>query len=192
LQVGNLGTSILGLEAANVITINQTAAGYNWDANASRPAADRVDLLTVLEHELGHVIGLADNVQAGDVMDTTIGLGVRRAPASEDVAAVVPVLSPALIGPVKNATVDAALASLHGAANDISDQPDPTENGGLTAESIGRFARLAVHPKGQGRATPSSASYPHGGLSSRFAFNIRQSDQLSPTDLKKSIKGHGK
>ena len=28
--VGNLGTSILGLEAANAITINQTAAGYNW------------------------------------------------------------------------------------------------------------------------------------------------------------------
>ena len=34
-QVGNLGTSILGLEAADVITINQTAAGYNWYVNAS-------------------------------------------------------------------------------------------------------------------------------------------------------------
>ena len=29
-QVGNLGTSILGLEAAGAITINQTAAGNNW------------------------------------------------------------------------------------------------------------------------------------------------------------------
>ena len=33
-QVGNLGTSILGLEAAGVITINQTAAGYNWYVGA--------------------------------------------------------------------------------------------------------------------------------------------------------------
>ena len=29
-QVGNLGTSILGVEAANAIIINQTAAGNNW------------------------------------------------------------------------------------------------------------------------------------------------------------------
>ena len=34
-QVGNLGTSILGLEAAGAITINQTAAGNNWYVNAS-------------------------------------------------------------------------------------------------------------------------------------------------------------
>ena len=33
-QVGNLGTSILGLEAAGVITINQTAAGNNWYVGA--------------------------------------------------------------------------------------------------------------------------------------------------------------
>ena len=100
-QVGNLGTSILGLEAAGVITINQTAAGYNWFVNAAggssqafglagpggegvapagSPAAGDVDLLTVLEHELGHVIGLSDNNQAGDLMDITLGLGVRRAP----------------------------------------------------------------------------------------------------------------
>ena len=86
IQIGNLGTSILGLEAAGVIMINQTAAGYNWYVGTGRsssqvfglvgpggefvagpgsPAADDVDLLTVLEHELGHVIGLTDNDQTG-------------------------------------------------------------------------------------------------------------------------------
>ena len=84
-QVGNLGTSILGLETAGTITINQTAAGNNWYVNAgpgSSPAAGDVDLLTVLEHELGHVIGLSDNTEAGDLMDITLGLGVRRSPTS--------------------------------------------------------------------------------------------------------------
>ena len=88
-QVGNLGTSILGLEAAGAITINQTAAGHNWSVNATRgPAADGVDLLTVLEHELGHVIGLSDNTQAGDLMDITLGLGVRRSPSAADLATI--------------------------------------------------------------------------------------------------------
>ena len=100
-QVSNLGTTILGLEAGGVITINQTAAGYNWYVSAGSgssqafglagpdgeslagpgsPAANDVDLLTVLEHELGHVLGLPDNAEAGDLMDITLGLGVRRAP----------------------------------------------------------------------------------------------------------------
>ena len=38
-QVGNLGTSILGLETAGTITINQTAAGNNWYVG-SNPAFD--------------------------------------------------------------------------------------------------------------------------------------------------------
>ena len=109
IQVSNLGTTILGLEAGGVITINQTAAGYNWYVSAGSgsnqafglagpdgeslarpgsPAADEVDLVTVLEHELGHVLGLPDNAEDGDLMDITIGLGVRRVPSSADLAAV--------------------------------------------------------------------------------------------------------
>jgi hypothetical protein len=34
LEAGDLGTNILGLEAAGTVTINQTAAGYNWYLNA--------------------------------------------------------------------------------------------------------------------------------------------------------------
>ena len=156
-QVGNLGTSILGLEAAGVITINQTAAGYNWyvarpvepgirpdgpggeASRAGSPAAD-VDLLTVLEHELGHVIGLADNAQAGDLMDITLGLGVRRSPTAgrsgddrrgfehhgsgpagrRSVQATI-----GSIGSVSGATVDAALASIAGADAGNGDAPGP-------------------------------------------------------------------
>ncbi len=109
LQVSDLGTTILGLETGGVITINETAAGYNWYVNAGSsssrafglagpdgeslagpgsPAANDVDLVTVLEHELGHVLGLPDNDQAGDLMDITLGLGVRRAPGGADLAAI--------------------------------------------------------------------------------------------------------
>jgi len=128
-QVGNLGTSILGLKAANVITINQTAAGNKWYVNASAsssqafslagpggeklagpgsPAVGEVDLLTVLEHEMGHVIGLSDNAQAGDLMDTTLGLGARRAPTAADLATIVPAASIA----VKSSPADAAVRGL--------------------------------------------------------------------------------
>jgi hypothetical protein len=122
-QVVNLGTSILGLETGGAITINQTAAGNNWYVNAgtsSSPAAEDVDLLTVLEHELGHVIGLSDNTQPGDIMDITLGPGVRRSPSAADLTTI----AGAAVDPqptrfnrsVSSATVDAALASIVTAA----------------------------------------------------------------------------
>ncbi len=110
IEVANLGTTILGLEAGGVITINQTAAGYNWYVNAgtgssrafglvgsdgdafagpASAAAEEVDLATVLEHELGHVLGLPDNAADGDLMDITLGLGVRRVPSVADLDAIV-------------------------------------------------------------------------------------------------------
>ncbi len=200
-QVGNLGTSILGLEAADVITINQTAAGYNWYVNASAgssqafglvgpggeelagprsPAAGRVDLLTVLEHELGHVIGLSDNAQAGDLMDITLGLGVRRAPTAADLASIAQASSAAvpasaadatarvltsdgqrpqplpLDGSVSKAMVDAALASMLSAAAGNDDARDPTVTGGSPAQFVGRFSAIGVRPgrRNQSPQTP--------------------------------------
>ncbi len=185
-QVANLGTNILGLEAANVITINQTAAGYNWYVNASArssqafslagtgtdrlagpgsPAAGRVDLLTVLEHELGHVIGLADNNQAGDLMDTTLGLGVRRAPTAADVTTAF--RPPSTLNPSAfNATVDAALDS-------------------ITIHSV----RLETKP--QSRSSRSSATHPRGLIASQFRRNARRAAQAAAPDVKLSAKDRG-
>ncbi len=128
IDVANLGTGILGLEAADTITINQTAAGYNWylggasigvsgpqvrdgialaGRDASR-ATSSVDLLTVLEHELGHAIGLADNTSPVDLMDITLGLGMRRAPSANDVD----LARMSSLQSVSRATIDTALHSL--------------------------------------------------------------------------------
>jgi hypothetical protein len=200
-EVGNLGTSILGLEAADLITISQTAAGYNWYVNAGTsstrvfglvgpggeavagpgsPAVDRVDLLTVLEHELGHVIGLSDNAQAGDLMDITLGLGVRRAPTAADLAPIAQATSTAvpasaadvtarvltsdeqlpqplpLDGSVSKAMVDAALASISSAAAGNDDAWDPAVNGGSPAQSVGRFSAIGLKPgrRNQSPQTP--------------------------------------
>ena len=152
-----------------MITINQTAAGYNWYVSGQRssqafglagpdgeslagPAARRrcVDLLTVLEHELGHVIGLPDNAQAGDLMDITLGLGVSRAPTSADLAAIVPASSTAVPAVATNvgsnglpaAPVDAALPALMG------DNPaGPSGTTLAAASAIGPLPAIDVQPR---------------------------------------------
>src|SRR5207245_4241290 len=71
------------------------AAGHGWfvdptpqDASefaaglTDSPAAGRVDLLTVLTHEMGHILGLDDDSATdpvtGSVMADVLPLGVRR------------------------------------------------------------------------------------------------------------------
>ena len=223
-QVGNLGTSILGLEAGDVITINQTAAGNNWYVNASAgssrafgligpageelaepgsPAAGEVDLLTVLEHELGHVIGLSDNAQAGDLMDITLGLGVRRAPTAADVGpitqptsiavnaptvAVVPAadLEPVAVNgsvSVSSVTVDAALASISTAAAGDDDAQGLTASGGSPAWSVVRIAAIAAKP-GRKDRSPQSALANRHLPSSLFAQLIRRPGVATGSVLK--------
>ena len=44
-------------------------------------AVDRIDLLTVVEHELGHVAGLGDlDASADNLMSGVLGVGVRWNP----------------------------------------------------------------------------------------------------------------
>ena len=50
-------------------------------------ALDRIDLLTVVEHELGHIAGLGDmDALADDVMNGVLGAGVRRIASDTDAA----------------------------------------------------------------------------------------------------------
>jgi hypothetical protein len=218
IQVGNLGTSILGLETAGVITINQTAAGYNWYVGTSpvsadtlavagpggekiarpdSPAAGDVDLLTVLEHELGHVLGLQDNAQAGDLMDTTLGLGVERAPTSADVSAIAPVAtsvvatvspttSPAahpqqslVTSSITQATVDAALVSIIGTTGSDGDGPDPTGKRGAAARPMSRHPGIVATSRKDDQKSPFTAPFRRRVLSSLFTSKLRHAGQSS-------------
>ena len=46
---------------------------------------DRIDLLTVVEHELGHIVGLKDlDALTDDLMSGVLSIGVRRVPSHQD------------------------------------------------------------------------------------------------------------
>ncbi len=97
--IGDLPGGTLGEEQANLIRLDSDAAGHGWfvdstpgsdeefASSAGSPqlqavdprAVDHIDLLTVVEHELGHVVGLADlDALADDVMSGVLGVGIRR------------------------------------------------------------------------------------------------------------------
>ena len=98
-------TGVLANTDANGITIDSNAAGWGWfvdptpgdnsefNATASPTellasggaAAAHIDLLTVIEHEMGHVIGLEDSADPG-VMNIALDLGERRLPDAADTA----------------------------------------------------------------------------------------------------------
>ncbi|MBL8830154.1 MAG: hypothetical protein JNM18_24465, partial [Planctomycetaceae bacterium] len=102
--IANLdGAGALGLTMPGVVQVDDNGAGRGWfidsspysDAEFRRGisrtelnattgvAANHYDLLTLVMHELGHVLGLNDfdeNLRSDDVMSEAIGVGTRRLP----------------------------------------------------------------------------------------------------------------
>jgi hypothetical protein len=87
-RVADLGGATLGLAVGRTIWLDDDAAGWGWfvdptpgdDSEFTTPGDQgeqrRIDLLTVLEHELGHLLGR----EHGDgVMAETLSAGERRA-----------------------------------------------------------------------------------------------------------------
>jgi len=103
-QVADLDGLTLGQEVGDTIVVDPTAAGYGWFIDATPlddsefvvnpssdmrraidapPASGRMDLLTVVMHELGHVLGLGDlevSEFPDDLMTEVLEPGTRQLP----------------------------------------------------------------------------------------------------------------
>jgi hypothetical protein len=98
----DLPADVLAVTDGNRITLDTTAAGHGWFVDATpaddaefrvaagtselvpppgSPLSDQVDLLTVLLHELGHVLGRVDLASdSHSLMAGALSAGVRRLP----------------------------------------------------------------------------------------------------------------
>jgi hypothetical protein len=97
-QIVDLPQNTLAMASSTVVYLDIDAAGHGWFRDptpwedsefaqglASGSAKDQVDLLSVLAHELGHILGMNDDHQAdpfakSSVMADALPLGVRRTP----------------------------------------------------------------------------------------------------------------
>jgi hypothetical protein len=177
-EIVTLGGGVLGLTelGGSVVMLDATAAGFGWfvdptpaedsefgfvvtpqelQAGPDSPAFGRMDLLTVVEHELGHVLGLSDlDPQAvpHDLLTQTLAPGVRRllsvgaadpateetpqapAPSTRPVPAVPAVDTPAAVAPAPADPVAVATPA------------DPAQP--LPADSAAVTAPVAAGPSG--------------------------------------------
>jgi hypothetical protein len=90
--IADLGGKTLGLASGHTLWLDANAAGWGWfvdptpwdDSEFTTPGnqgeGNHMDLLTVLDHELGHLQG-RDHDEGG-VMSETLSAGVRRTPGA--------------------------------------------------------------------------------------------------------------
>jgi len=108
-RIVDLSGDVIGAASRDTVLLDRDAAGYGWfidptprtseeflstsatsfRAPAKSPAARRMDLLTTLSHEIGHVLGLRDldaSQSPDDLMAGILGPGQRRvlSPAAVD------------------------------------------------------------------------------------------------------------
>ncbi len=106
--IANMGHSVLGSTTGSTITIDASADGFGWFVDPTpllnnefkrlgqsadlmavpgTLAATHMDLLTVVEHELGHILGFDDILAGGaadNLMTQTLAAGMRRLPPGID------------------------------------------------------------------------------------------------------------
>ncbi len=86
--VSDLPEGLLGLAWGQSLTLDATANGAGWWVDSTPwdhrelvgAAAERMDLLTAVSHEIGHLLGYVHSDDPLDVMASTLSVGTRRLP----------------------------------------------------------------------------------------------------------------
>lgn len=73
------GGTTLGESDGSQVQIDDDADGYGWSNSLTGVAAGKVDLLSTVTHEFGHVLGLEH-----DVMGESLGVGDRHLPLEKE------------------------------------------------------------------------------------------------------------
>ncbi len=93
IHIADLGVTTLGLASSHTLWLDADAAGWGWfvdptpreDSEFTTPGdqgeQNRMDLLTALVHEIGHLLG-QEHADDGVMIDTLV-TGIRRMPGSE-------------------------------------------------------------------------------------------------------------
>ena len=93
-SVRNLPDHLLGEAWSNGIAIDGNGEGRGWIINSQTNgtlstqggSSGGFDLLTVVLHEMGHILGLSDqNTDPGDLMYYELSAGIQKLPTSADV-----------------------------------------------------------------------------------------------------------
>ncbi len=90
LNASGANPNLLGAQVSEAqIVLDDNAAGRGWSVRTSgEMKANRVDLISAIAHELGHVLGLDHTPVAADVMAEQLAVGERHLPTAADLAAI--------------------------------------------------------------------------------------------------------
>jgi Bacterial Ig domain/Bacterial cadherin-like domain len=202
-QIDDLPFGLAGQSQGNVITLDASGAGWGWfvdstpmdqaefDAGASAtsftsstssPATGKLDLLTVLIHELGHIVSLPSTATANDVMSQYLAPSQRRLPNAVDIAALQAKGSPhysngtsvTMVAPPASYGGSLSYGQLHPAAPVIN----PTlTNGNFTPAQNGTVSQWET--TGKVDATPSTITL---GETTKAQAHLAQAFVLSAQD----------
>ena len=131
--ISDLAGMALGQTTGALVTIDADGAGWGWSIFGGDPS-QRMDLLTVLLHELGHVLGYAH----GDgLMADTLSAGETRSVASDSTGTTVSVPADWL--------VVAPDGVVHAIEVKVADgNIDLTLDGVMSSKSVSSVAKLAI------------------------------------------------
>jgi len=125
LSFADLPAGAVGQTVGQTITLDTNAAGHGWfvdttpgdnseylptsdpniwQARAGTAAAGKMDMLSVLLHEYGHVLGIGHSADQHASMATTLTPSTRRLPSADEMA-----LMSQLVGELKNSPLSNSL-----------------------------------------------------------------------------------